>query len=61
MIVKLPVVPPQPGCVTVLRVGMAGVAGAVFTVTLVDALDVHKPKVAVTVYVPDGAVIVFPD
>ena len=36
-------------------------AGCAFTVTLADAIEVHDPNVAVTVYVPAGAVIVAPD
>jgi hypothetical protein len=59
--VKLPVAVVQVGCVTELNVGCNGVAGWAFTVTLVDAAEVHDPRVAVTVYVPAGAVIEAPD
>ena len=57
----MPVATVQVGCVTVLNVGCTGVAGCAFTVTLADAVEVHAPNVAVTVYVPAGAVIVAPD
>ena len=46
--VKLPVVPPQPGWVTALKVGVVGVVGAEFTVALKELPEVHDPKVAVT-------------
>ena len=47
--VKLPVAVEQVGCVTMLNVGCAGVAGCAFTITLEDGVDVQAPKVAVTV------------
>ena len=47
--VKLPVVPPQPGWVTALKVGVVGVDGAEFTVALKELPEVHNPKVAVIV------------
>ena len=40
--------------------GITGVGGCAFTVTLADA-DVQAPNVAVTLYVPAGAVTVAPD
>ena len=46
--VKLPVVPPQPGWFTALKVGVVGVVGAEFTVALKELPEVHDPKVAVT-------------
>ena len=46
--VKLPVVPPQPGWLTALKVGVVGVVGAEFTVALKELPEVHDPKVAVT-------------
>ena len=55
-----PVATLQVGWVMEATVGAFGVAGCTFTVTLADA-DVHAPNVAVTVYVPVGAVIVAPD
>ncbi|MBK8280437.1 MAG: hypothetical protein IPK94_10055 [Saprospiraceae bacterium] len=45
---KLPVVPPQPGWVTALKVGVVGVVGAALTVAL-RVPEVHGPNVAVTV------------
>ena len=45
---KLPVVSPQPGWLTALKVGVAGVVGAEFTVALKELPEVHDPKVAVT-------------
>ena len=45
---KLPVAAAQVGWVTELSVGVAGVGGCAFTVTLADAADVHAPSVAVT-------------
>ena len=59
--VKLPVAVVHVGWITELNIGCAGVAGWLFTVTLADDMDVHNPDVAVTVYVPAGAVIVAPD
>ena len=59
--VKLPVAVAQVGWVTLLNVGCAGVAGCAFTVTPAEDTEVQDPKVAVTVYVPAGAVIVAPD
>ena len=47
--VKLPVVPPQPGWVAALKVGDVGVDGAEFTVALKELPEVHNPKVAVIV------------
>ena len=58
MIVKLPVVTLQVGCVTALAVGATGVIGCAFTMTFVDTPEVQVPKVAVIVYVPAGAVTV---
>ena len=57
----LPVAVEHVGCVIVPTVGAAGVAGCAFTVTLADATEVHGAKVAVTVYVPAGAVTVLPE
>ena len=45
---KLPVVSPQPGWLTALKVGVVGVVGAEFTVALKELPEVHDPKVAVT-------------
>jgi len=59
--VKLPVVPPQPGWLTALKVGVVGVVGAALTIALSDDPEVHGPNVAVTVKLPVGAVIVLPD
>ena len=59
--VKLPLVPPQPGWLTALKVGVVGVDGAEFTVALKELPEVHNPNVAVTVKLPVGAVIVLPD
>ncbi len=61
VIVKLPVAVEHVGCVTELNIGWTGVTGCVFTVTLADETEVHGDNVAVTVYVPAGAVTVFPD
>ena len=46
--VKLPVVPPQPGWLTALKVGVVGVVGAALTVAVSDDPEVHGPNVAVT-------------
>ena len=46
--VKLPLVPLQPGWLTALKVGVVGVVGAEFTVALKELPEVHDPKVAVT-------------
>jgi hypothetical protein len=59
--VTLPVAVVQVGCVIVPTVGCNGVDGWAFTVTLADAAEVHDPRVAVTIYVPAGAVTVAPD
>ncbi len=45
---KLPLVSPQPGWLTALKVGVVGVDGAEFTVVLKELPEVHNPKVAVT-------------
>ena len=51
----------QVGWVTVPRVGGAGVVGWASTVVCAEPMEVQLFKVAVTVYVPAGAVIVAPD
>jgi hypothetical protein len=57
---KLPVATLQVGCVTGPSVGCTGAAGCGFTVTADEAGEVQLPSVAVTVYVPAGAVITAP-
>ncbi|MNR19615.1 hypothetical protein D3C85_1364190 [compost metagenome] len=38
------------------------ISGQLFTkVTTLEAIELHNPKLAVTVYVPFGAVTVFPE
>jgi hypothetical protein len=57
---KVPVATLQVGCVTAPNVGWAGVTGCGFTVTGDEAGEVQLPNVAVTVYVPAGAVMTAP-
>ena len=49
VIVKLPVAVEQVGWVTDPNVGADGVAGCVFTVTVAEDTEVHKPKLAVRI------------
>ena len=56
MIAKRPVAVVHVGCVTVPNVGTSGVAGRALIIALEEAEDEQVPKVAVTVYVPAGAV-----
>ncbi|KGO96512.1 hypothetical protein Q767_06330 [Flavobacterium enshiense DK69] len=56
--VKLPVETVQVGCVTGPNVGV--VKDGVLSVTLEESNDVQGPVVAVTVYVPAGAVTFAP-
>ena len=51
----------QVGWVTVPSNGTAGVAGWAFTVRDVELAEVQVPRVAFTVYIPCGAVIVAPE
>ena len=51
--VKVPVVSPQPGWETELRLGVGGTVGAELTIALFELFELQPPDMeATTVYVP---------